>query len=124
MSIAPFTVPLPVPSCPLAWRPPPFPLPVAPRWEHDRATDAVDLGGVQRLLAAAGLPAAELLHMGCPRHWLASSAPPWLPVEYVVPLLGRAAWDAERGNAGAVWSCDDAKHAWALGKQIVQEWFR
>lgn len=108
----PFVSPLQKPTCPVAWRggkrgPPSF----------SRLGDMVSRSGVHELIRAAGLPRAELLHMGATVELLANSSWP-LAVADVAPLLGRIAADS-----GAHYGHDTPGTCSEIGAAIIEEWF-
>lgn len=89
----------------------------------------LDRAGFHELIRAAQLPLKELEHMGAelsPDGILARKGK-WVEESEAVMLLGRIAWDAKWGNAGAVW--DDSLLltqrvlAADMGRQVVEEWF-
>jgi len=94
-----------------------------PLWERYRGIEAVDTAGFHALLRAAGLPEAELRHMGVRPHELAFSDVTYL--ERAEEVLGRIAWDAEYGAAGRRFgdSPFDAGLAVILGRAVVRAWF-
>jgi hypothetical protein len=117
-------------SCPAAWhggvrtrptfrRHPNLPPAMAP---------ALDAAGVHALLRAAGLPEAELRHMGAGRAVLEPETP-WIAERLALELLGRIAFDAEAAIGGVGWGYawlgDGAQRARAaqLGAQAVRRWF-
>lgn len=63
-----------------------------PAWRRN-ATGEVDAAGFHALLRSAGLPRAELLHMGCPAWALDRSGPLWIPLMTAAPLLGKIVLD-------------------------------
>lgn len=112
---------------PEAWRAEPTPAPTWCRWTEHPGIDAVDAGGVRALLTAAGLPEAELLHMGCPP-WLLEPRPVrggFVPARVAARLLGRIAWDSEHGARGRKWRGSAEQASWAkrVGAAIIDERF-
>lgn len=109
----PFIVPLKTPSCPAAWRggkrgPPSF-----CRYEGAWITRS----GVHALLRAAGLPRAELLHMGATRELLANSGAP-LDAAKAAPLLGRIVADS-----AAHYGHETPGTCAEIGAAVIEEWF-
>jgi hypothetical protein len=118
MSYPPFTRPLPTPTCPMAWS--------DGHWDATwwRATNTIDRGGVHALLRAAGLPEAELLHMGASRAMLRPGSDP-LPMKWVAPLLGRIVLDRQFDQHGGRFqsNCGSRVQVKLLGMQVIEEWF-
>lgn len=109
------------PSCPAAWRAEDFSY-YSASWQL--AGDGLDSAALRLLLERAQLPRAELRHMGVP-DWLLTPANPlrWVPLALAVPLLGRIAWDASRGDAGAVWCGHELAVRDCLGRAVIREYF-
>lgn len=115
-SLAPFDD-LTESPCRLAWH---GGLRRAPTWARDPELLLLDTAGVHVLLRAAGLPRAELLHMGW-REWaLSASAPATISERLVAPLLGRAVLD---DCTFAPWSDALLRHATGLGHKVLERYF-
>jgi hypothetical protein len=89
-----------------------------------RAINTIDRGGVHALLRAAGLPEAELLHMGASRAMLRPGSDP-LPMKWVAPLLGRIVLDRQFDQHGGRFqsNCGSRVQVKLLGMQVIEEWF-
>jgi hypothetical protein len=89
-----------------------------------RAINTIDRGGVHALLRAAGLPEAELLHMGASRAMLRPGSDP-LPMKWVAPLLGRIVLDRQFDEHGGHFqsNCGSRVQVKLLGMQVIEEWF-
>lgn len=96
-----------------------------PLWLTLRGTGMVETAGYHELLRRAGLPRAELLHMGASAHSLSVPAQ-WTPREEATCVLGRIAWDARYGEQGMVFQGheDEETEVLRLGIVVVQENFR
>lgn len=125
---APFLPPLNTELTPCAWR---GGAQRTPTWRYvfgdwiGQTPPAVPVGldpaSVHALLRAAGLPRAELLHMGWPEWALSASTPPLAP-DMVAPLLGRIALDAHYHQHGGAWP-EGAAIARRLGGLVLDRWF-
>lgn len=93
-----------------------------PLWTA-KTTGFVETAGYHELLRRAGLPRAELLHMGASAHSLSVPAQ-WTPRAEAACVLGRAAWDARYGEQGQVFQASDTTEAMSLGLQVIAENFR
>ncbi len=125
--LPPFTTPLASVTDPDAWRGGKH---RAPTWRWRPGTFTVDTPSVHALVRAANLPRAELLHMGWTEELLSASAPEWLPLVDVEPLLGRMVADSryDRGESGVfcAWFGDPSDHSRAGhdGRRVIEAWFR
>lgn len=116
MSYEPFTQPLRTSTCKAAWRGGkrgPASWASTPAW--------LSRSGVHTLLRAAGLPRAELLHMGATDEMLRPASEP-LRFADVVPLLGRIVWDVYMHNGEETEPISD-RLACELGAAVIEEWF-
>lgn len=131
---APFTTDTPS-ACRAAWT---GGVGLPPQWRYYLGIDAVDTAGFHALVRAAGLPEAELLHMGFTAQELRGDTGSYVWRERAVQLLGRIAWDSEYGDGecrawnstrakdpGGLPACliVDRRAVTRLGTAVVEAWF-
>lgn len=109
------------PHCRLAWR---GGSRIAPSWCYWQLIAAVDGVGFHALVRAAGLPRAELIHMGATPELLSSSSRP-VTIEHAAPLLGRIELDREYDSTGGHYADIQHEQAYALqlGLSVIARHF-